>query len=135
MPPCRIYIVEDHPVMRQAYADVIALEADLELCGAAGSAEEALAVLEAPGPAVCDVLIVDVSLPGMSGLELVKRLQAIRPDLPALVISGHGSAVFEAEALRAGARAYVSKSKLAGTFSDAIRGVFRGGSQSEPNRA
>ncbi|HYG69097.1 MAG TPA: response regulator transcription factor, partial [Anaeromyxobacteraceae bacterium] len=79
--PYRIFIVEDHPVMRDAYARVLAREPDLEVCAMAASAEEALDAFDGTA---CDLVVSDVSLPGMDGFALVEQLRTLRPDLVAL---------------------------------------------------
>ena len=114
----RIFIVEDHPAMRQSYALVLEQEADLELCGMAESAEEALGKFNEMH---CDLVVVDVMLPGMDGIELVEHLLRRQPDLPVLVISGHSEELLGERARMAGARAYLSKYKLAATLTGTIR--------------
>ena len=114
----KIFIVEDHPVMRQSYALVLEQEADLELCGMAESAEEALGKFDEMR---CDLVVVDVMLPGMDGIELVEHLLRRQPDLPVLVISGHSEELLGERARMAGARAYLSKYKLAATLTGTIR--------------
>ena len=114
----KIFIVEDHPVMRQSYALVLEQEADLELCGMAESAEEALGKFDEMR---CDLVVVDVMLPGMDGIELVEHLLRRQPDLPVLVISGHSEELLGERARMAGARAYLSKHKLAATLTGTIR--------------
>lgn len=104
--PRRIFLVEDHLVLRRAYAQLLAREADLELCGVIESAETALTAL---AEADCDLLITDLSLPGMDGAALAARLQDERPDLPVVVLSADDSEVAERRACRAGARAFVGK--------------------------
>lgn len=109
--PHQIYVVEDHPVMRRAYAQLLESEADLDLCGTAESAEEAL---EALSDGACDLVLTDLALPGMSGTELAARLATDRPDLPVVVLSAYDDEDSERRALRSGARAFVSK-REAGT--------------------
>lgn len=120
----RIYIVEDHPVMRQAYAGLIAREEGLELCGTSESAEEALA--EGAG-GQCDLLITDLSLPGIDGVELTRRVRAIHPGLPVVVISAYDEPSYVERARVAGAAAYLSKNGLAHTLAGAIRAVIEQG--------
>lgn len=127
--PHQIFLVEDHPIMRRAYADVLAREADLELSGVSASAEEALTELEG---AECDLLITDLSLPGMDGISLTERIHTERPGLPIVVISAHNEPVIAERARAAGARAYLRKDGLALSLPDALREVLRGGSRFEP---
>ena len=103
--PVRVYMVEDHPVMRETLQDYFALAPDLEICGMAESAEAASEALEAAAP---DVVVVDLSLPGRSGLELVQEIQE-RWSTPCVVLSGHGERTYVARAFACGARGYVLK--------------------------
>ncbi len=109
--------------MLKAYAQVFQREPDLEVCGTAGSAEEALAAL-AGTP--CDLVVTDLALPGMDGVGLVRQLRAERPDLPALVLSAHEDEVFVRRAEQAGARGYLSKRTAACTLIPTIRRVLDG---------
>jgi len=120
----QIYIVEDHPVMRQGYASIIGQEADLSICGEAGSADAALRDLVSAGP---DLVTLDLSLEGGSGLELIKDLQAQVPDLPILVISMHDESLYAERVLRAGARGYLMKSEADTKVVQAIREILGGG--------
>ena len=119
--PHRIFLVEDHPVMREAYATVLAAEPRLELCGSVESAEEALDALR---ETACDLVVTDLRLPGMSGVDLVGRLQEGWPGLPALVISAHEEELYAQRARDAGAVGFLSKRGLAGTLVPTILGVF-----------
>lgn len=101
----RVYIVEDHPIMRETLQDYLGLDPDLEICGMAGSAEAASEALDAAAP---DVVVVDVSLPGRSGLELVEEVQE-RWGTPCVILSGHGERTYVARAFACGARGYVLK--------------------------
>lgn len=123
--PYRIFLVEDHPIMRLAYASALAREKDMALCGTAESAEEALEMLK---ETVCDLLIADVSLPGMDGFTLIKHLRNTQPDLPVVVISGHEEALLGDRMLRAGAQAFLSKKGLAPKLAPMLRQVLSNGS-------
>ena len=104
--PQLIFLVEDHPAMREAYASVLTREPGLKVCGVAETAEAALDVLAG---APCDLVVTDVRLPGMNGIELTARLRALRPSLPVLVITGHEDGAFDRRAREAGARAFLPK--------------------------
>ena len=119
----KIFIVEDHPVMREGYATLIQREEGLALCGMAETAPEALDRI--PETDV-DLVLVDVSLEGISGIELVKQIKALRPDLPMLVISAHDEILYAERALRAGARGYIMKHESLDTVLEAIRSVLQG---------
>lgn len=104
--------------MRQGYTQVLAREPDLDLCGTAESAEEALVRL---AEASCHLLITDISLPGMDGIEFVEQVRAEHPDLPVLVISAHDDGETVRRAREAGARGFLSKRGLAEALPHAIR--------------
>jgi DNA-binding NarL/FixJ family response regulator len=123
--PRHIYLVEDHPVMRQAYADLLSQQDDLVLCGMAATAEQALSEITVRA---CDLLITDLTLPGMDGAELTARVRASRPDLPIVVISLHNEPAFVLRARDAGATAYLSKDGLARTLPTVLRAILRSGS-------
>ncbi|CAM3307582.1 response regulator transcription factor [Rhodothermus bifroesti] len=120
----RILIVDDHPLVRKGLALTLEAEPDLEVCAQAASAEEALGLLDKVQP---DLAIVDISLPGMSGLELIKHLQAWKQHLPVLVISRHDEALYAERAIRAGARGYVMKVEAVEVIVKAVRRVLAGG--------
>lgn len=120
----RILLVDDHPLLRQGIALTIEAEADLEVAGQAGDAEEALALFDRLAP---DLVVTDISLPGMNGLELLKHLQTLAPDVPVLVLSRHDEELYAERAVRAGARGYVSKIAAGDQLVKAIRRVLRGG--------
>ena len=102
----RILLVDDHPLLREGIAMNLEAEPDLRVVAQADDAEGALVLFDEAEP---DLVITDVSLPGMSGLELVKHLLTRRPDLPVLVVSRHDEDLYAERAVRAGARGYVSK--------------------------
>lgn len=120
----KIFIVDDHPLVRRGYVYMIGHEPDLELCGEASTAQEALARIPEALP---DLVITDLSLDGMGGIELIKTLQDLWPDLPVLVISMHDENMYAGRALRAGARGYVMKRGEESSVVDAIRRVLGGG--------
>lgn len=120
----RILLVDDHPLLREGIAMNLELHPDLQVVAQAGDAEQALAVFDEVAP---DLVITDVSLPGMSGLELVKHLLTRRPDLPVLVVSRHDEDLYAERAVRAGARGYVQKVAGGRQIVEAVRRVLRGG--------
>jgi len=119
----RILLVDDHPLMRRGLALTLDSEADLSVVSQAESAESAL---DADFSAL-DLVIADVSLPGMSGLELTKHLAALHPALPMLVVSRHDEGLYAERALRAGAKGYVMKHETPEVILAAVRRVVRGG--------
>jgi DNA-binding NarL/FixJ family response regulator len=120
----RILLVDDHPLMRKGLAMSLQAESDLDVVAQCADAEEAMEVFAEVNP---DLAIVDVSLPGMSGLELVKHLLAIREDLKVLVASRHDESLYAERAIRAGARGYVMKLEAADVILKAVRRVLNGG--------
>ncbi len=118
----RVFIVEDHPIMRQSLRALLAREADLHVCGEAHNGEEALRLIEVEAP---DIVLIDVSLPGMNGIQLVRALHKWRPDLPLAMLSGHGGAAHVQQALKAGARGYILKGRAV-ELPTAIRQIVAG---------
>ena len=119
----RIFIVDDHPIMRQGLALLINHEPDLEMCGEAADARAALSgVLEAKP----DLVIIDISLPGKNGLELIKDLKASADRVLMLVHSMHDESLYVERVLRAGAHGYIMKQEGGKKVMDAIRKVLRG---------
>jgi DNA-binding NarL/FixJ family response regulator len=119
----RIFVVDDHDLLRELLAQFISLEEDMQVCGTAASGEEAIELL--PYEA-CDLAVIDVAMPGMNGIELVARLRDRRPDLLCLMLSGHAEQVFVNGSLAAGARGYVTKGEPEAII-EAIRHVLTGG--------
>ncbi|MDQ3248153.1 MAG: response regulator transcription factor [Chloroflexota bacterium] len=119
----KLFIVEDHPVMRAAYAKLINRETDLEVVGVAETGQRAMEMIPSAQP---DLVLVDISLPGMSGIALVTHLRTQQPALLTLIISGHEEALYAKHALQAGARGYLVKSGLADVMIPAIRQVLAG---------
>lgn len=118
-----VFVVDDHPLVRQGLGQVINAEHDLIVCGEAESAAKALHGIETKKP---DLVIVDISLRGNNGLELIKNIKAIHHNLPILVFSMHDECVYAQRALRAGARAYVMKQESADKIIAAIRRIMTG---------
>ena len=116
-------VVDDHPIFRQGVVALIRSNEHYQVCGEAGSAEEALSCLDGTVP---DMALVDISLTGQSGLDLVKTLKAAHPRILILIISMHDEAVYAARALKAGARGYVMKQEAASVMLEAIAIVLSG---------
>lgn len=119
----KVFVVDDHSVMRWGYIALINQEPDLTV---SGEAETALEALEKIAREMPDLVLVDISLDGMNGLELTKHLQALYPELPILIVSMHDETLYGERALRAGARGYVMKREARTTIVDAIRRVLNG---------
>jgi DNA-binding NarL/FixJ family response regulator len=120
----RVFLVDDHPLVREWLTNLISRQPDLHVCGEADSTPSALRTIGAARP---DVAIVDLSLDGRSGLELIKDLRQIHPEIAVLVLSMRDELSFAERALRAGARGYVMKREVAKQVILAIRRVEAGG--------
>jgi DNA-binding NarL/FixJ family response regulator len=121
--PVTFLVVDDHPVFRQGLVALIRSDDRYRVCAEAGSAEEAMATLE---NAVPDIALIDISLTGQNGLDLVHRFRAAAPRVLILIISMHDEAVYAARALKAGARGYVMKQEAASVMLQAITTVLSG---------
>jgi DNA-binding NarL/FixJ family response regulator len=120
----RIVIVDDHPLFRKGLEQLIHNTGDgLTVCGEAGTAAEAMSVIRKMKP---DLAIVDVSLPGANGIELIKNIRAEFQKLPILVLSMHDESLYAIRALKAGAQGYVMKEEAQENVINAIREVFAG---------
>jgi DNA-binding NarL/FixJ family response regulator len=116
--PLRIFIVDDHPLVREGLNLRISTQTDMTVCGEAGSEEEAYSTIVDMKP---DLVIVDISLKDGNGLELIKRLKGRCHDLKMLVVSGHSESLYAERALRAGAMGYLNKQESNSKLLDAIR--------------
>lgn len=125
----RILLVDDHPMTREGLAANISRQADLEVCGEASNPAEALAALATCKP---DLMVTDMTMPGRSGIEFVKDVHAMLPELPILVLSMHDEMLYAERALRAGARAYLMKDAGSAKLLDVIRLVLSGQSYVSP---
>jgi DNA-binding NarL/FixJ family response regulator len=119
----KVFIVDDHPLVREWLATLIDQQADLKVCGQAGSASEGLELIAAARP---HVAIVDISMEGRSGIELIKDIKVTCPEVATIVLSMHEEGVQVERALRAGARGYITKREATKNVLPAIRGVLAG---------
>lgn len=119
----RVLIVDDHPILRKGLSMMINQEPDLAVCGEAEDAQKAVELIDKVKP---DMVIVDISLPGVDGIELLKSIRARFGELPALVVSMHDESLFAERALRAGARGYIMKQEALDDVLTAIRRVLNG---------
>lgn len=119
----RVLVVDDHPILRHGIAELVNREPDLRVDAEAGSTEEALAVF-ASRP--IDLAIVDISLEGLSGLELLKTVRHRHPAVRALVLSMHDETVYAERALRVGARGYIMKQEATKQIVPALRQIRSG---------
>jgi DNA-binding NarL/FixJ family response regulator len=121
--PIRVFLVEDHPVFRLGLRELIEQELDLHVCGEAENVGAAWNELTRSKP---DLVIIDISLVGRSGLELVKQIKDQLPGLPTLVLSMHEESLYAERALQAGARGYIMKHETSDLIVEAIRKVCMG---------
>jgi DNA-binding NarL/FixJ family response regulator len=119
----QILIVDDHPMTRSGLTHLINHQSDTVVCGEAENASEALDLLAESQP---DLMLIDITLPGKSGLELIKDVKAMRPELPMLVLSMHDESLYADRVLRAGARGYITKHEGGEKLIGAIRHVLSG---------
>src|SRR5580704_11835249 len=119
----KILIIDDHPMMREGLAQLINDDREMAVCGEAGGAPEGLDKIRQFQP---DLVIADITLPGKSGLELIKDIQALHPGLRVLVISMHDESFYAERVLRAGGRGYIMKQEGGKKLMEAIRTVLEG---------
>ena len=122
----RVGLVDDHAVVRSGYRRLIELEHDLAVTAEFVDAESTYAALTAAGPCPVDLLVLDLSLPGQSGLELLRHLSQRLPALPVLVFTMHESPALVRQCLRAGAAGFVTKCSEPGMLLEALRRIARG---------
>jgi DNA-binding NarL/FixJ family response regulator len=119
-----ILIVDDHPLMREGIATALDSEMDLNVCAQADSAEDAIEMVGDEAP---DLAIIDISLPGMNGVELIKEMQVLYPDVLLLVVSRHDEDLYAERVIRAGAKGYVMKQEGKAVIVKAVRRILDGG--------
>lgn len=119
----RIYIVDDHPLMRKGLVMTIEKEMGFEVCGQAESAEDGLNEIVDLKP---DAAVFDISLPGMNGIELTKNILHQMPDLKILVVSRHDEELYAERAIRAGAKGYLMKLEAGETLVTALHQILKG---------
>jgi DNA-binding NarL/FixJ family response regulator len=119
----KVFLVDDHPLVREWLAALINRQSDLQVCGEADSAPTALQMIGRVNP---DIAIVDLSLEEGSGLELIKDIRASHPDARVIVLSMHDEALYAERSLRAGARGYIMKREATKRVLQAIRCVLGG---------
>jgi DNA-binding NarL/FixJ family response regulator len=126
----RVVIVEDHPLFREQLRLLIDKEDDLTVCGEADNVRTALALVQKVQP---QLAIIDITLKGANGLDLLKDLRAHKIDLPVLVLSMHDESLYAERALRAGARGYITKQEASAKVMVAIRQVLKGDIYLDPH--
>ncbi|MFW6033040.1 MAG: response regulator transcription factor, partial [Phycisphaeraceae bacterium] len=119
----RVIIVDDHPIVRHGLGQLIQTTNDMEVCGEAATASEALQVIREEEP---DVAVIDISLEGGNGLELIKQIKAQGSDMKMLVSSMHDEMLYAERSLRAGAMGYINKIEGTERIIEAIRQILSG---------
>ena len=120
----RVLLADDHKIVRDGLKRILAGTGDLQVAGEAGDGDELLRLVKAGD---YDIAVVDMSMPGLSGVALIKRLKEEKPKLRILVLSMHGESQYAARALKAGASGYLNKDSAAEQLVGAIRKVAAGG--------
>ncbi len=119
----KVFIVDDHPVFRDGLVRIAAQVPGVVVCGEAGDAKTAFDAISQLQP---DLVLMDINLPGKSGLELLQDVHALQPDLPVLVISMHDEQLYAERVLRAGGRGYIMKQEGPDKMKEAITKVLNG---------
>jgi DNA-binding NarL/FixJ family response regulator len=122
-PKTKVLLVDDHPILRAGLGKLINQEADMMICG---EAEDGPTAFDLAGTLNPDIAVIDISLKGSNGIELVKNLKARYPDLPTLVLSMHDESLYAERALRAGSLGYIMKEEAIEQVLVAIRKVLQG---------
>lgn len=117
----KVFVVDDHPIIRQGLALMINREPDLTVCGEAQDAQTAIQAVATAKP---DIMIVDISLTGPDGLDLLKDIRMRYPELPVLILSMHDEGIYAERALRAGAQGYIMKQEATEKVLVALRRIL-----------
>ena len=127
--PVRLLLVDDHEMVRTGLRTFLGLQPDMEVVGEAGSAEQALALVPRLRP---HILLLDLVLPGMTGIEAVHRLRAAHPDVKVVVLTSYAGQESVLPAVRAGVSGYLLKDVGPAELADALRAVHAGGASLDP---
>ena len=119
----RVFLVDDHPMTREGLVAIINRQNDLEVCGEASNPEDALSELSQSKP---NLMVTDMTMPGRNGIEFLKDVRAMLPELPVLVLSMHDELLYAERALRSGARGYLMKDAGSAKVLEVIRLVLNG---------
>jgi len=122
-PRCKVLLVEDHPMFREHLGQLINRDLGMAVCGETDNIRDAMRIIRTAKP---DVVILDITLRGSSGLELLKDLKAQEIEINVLVLSMHDEDLYAERALRAGAKGYITKNEASSEVIDAIRQVMAG---------
>src|SRR5690606_9716408 len=127
--PIKVLLVDDHAVLRDGLSSLISLEPDMEVVGEARDGEEAINLVESTRP---DVVLMDINMPGMSGVEAIRRIHAKHPQVAVLVLTMYDRDEYLYESIRAGATGYLLKDAPSGDVIAAVRSAYRGESTLHP---
>jgi len=119
----KVFVIDDHPLVREWLATLLNRQSDFQVCGEASDGHQAMKLMATAKP---DVAIVDISLEGGSGIELIKGIKAAYPDVVMIVLTMHDESLYAERVLRAGARGYVMKREATKNIIPAIRRVLEG---------
>jgi DNA-binding NarL/FixJ family response regulator len=125
----QVLIADDHAIIRDGLKQIISFVPNMEVVGEAGDGEE---VLQKIRNLKVDVLVLDMSMPGKSGIALIQQITAVKPGLPILVLSMHQESQYAVQAMRAGASGYITKNTASSQLIDGIRKVAEGGTFVSP---
>ena len=128
----RVIIVDDHPVVRRGLKQIIAAEQEMHVVGEAENAREAIRVIR---QTPCDAVVLDITLPDASGLDVLSQLKSERPTLPVLIMSMHQEELYALRVLKAGASGYLMKDSIPEELIKAIRKITSGGKYISPSLA
>jgi DNA-binding NarL/FixJ family response regulator len=120
---CRVLLIDDHPIVRQGLALLIDREGDLSVCGEADGAHSAFHAIETLRP---DLVVLDISLSGPDGLDVLKEIRMKTASLPVLILSMHDESIYAERAMRAGANGYIMKQEATEKVLVAIRRILQG---------
>ena len=120
----RIMVADDHAIIRDGLKQIIGFNTDMEVVAEAGSGDEVLQQLR---KTPCDMLLMDLSMPGKNGIALIQQVKASHPKLGVLVLSMHQESQYAVQAIRAGAAGYITKSMASQQLIEGIRKTARGG--------
>ncbi len=128
----QVLIADDHAIIRDGLKQIISFVPNMDVVGEAGDGEEVLQKIRA---LKVDVLVLDMSMPGKSGIALIQQITAVKPELPILVLSMHQESQYAVQAMRAGASGYITKNTASSQLIDGIRKVAEGGTFVSPEIA
>lgn len=125
----RILLADDHTVVRQGFRAILAQQPDMQIVGEAGNGRDAMALAQETSP---DVIVMDVAMPELNGIEATRRLTATLPNTRVLALSMHKDSVYVREMLKAGAKGYLLKDSVENDLLEAVRALSRGGEYISP---